>query len=630
MALISKEQLAEIKSKVSIVDLISQYVQLSKNGKSYLGLCPFHGEKTPSFNVNAEKGFFHCFGCGKSGDALAFLQEYKQLTFGDAARELAEEAGIVLDLADTKTVKENPNQVYYEVNNQAAKFYHMLLLSTELGAQAREYLYQRGIDDEIIERFNVGIAPDEENFLYLNLSQKFDEKVLANSGLFNFSQDKIYDGFTRRIMFPLKNEYGHVVGFSGRKWQEPELSDKTVAKYKNTSTTAVFDKSFELYNLDKAKSLIKKTKEVYLMEGFMDVIAAYKAGVLNVVASMGTALTEKHVGRLRKLAKHFVLAYDGDDAGQNAINKSLNLLAKSSVEIVRIPDRLDPDDYAKEYSPEALKQLLEDGRIQPVEFLIDFLRPDNLVNLQVQLDFLERMALIIAAVPSITAQDLYIRKLVEILPDFEYNQVETAVNLRRENQQGRQEFDTQNQYDDSINYFNEADIPPPAENFPDQEYAQGNFGENDVKYAPSQILTQKPLSKIELTEEHLLQRMIYHPELIQRFSEDESFKLTHQRYQDLFEKMIYEYYAFAELEQSHFTENLTDEQRNLFFQVLNHDLPEEYNSAEIEGLLLGLSKDKVKMSYDETLKALAIAQQAGNKDRVVELTLELISIKRNL
>ena len=637
MVSVDTEVVNDLKSKVNIADLISQYVALSRTGKNYIGLCPFHGEKTPSFNVNAEKGFYHCFGCGRSGDAIEFLKEYNQVGFIDAVKELANFAGVTLDISNDREEKNNPNAPLYEINNRAARLYNILLMSTELGERARDYLAERGITDDVIKRFNIGLAPEENDFIFKNLSNKFDEEVMANSGLFHFSNNRVFDAFTNRIMFPITNEYGQTIGFSGRKWQE---NDDSKAKYINTSATTIFDKSYELWNLDKAKPTISKRREVYLMEGFMDVIAAHKAGINNVVASMGTALTEKHVRRLKQIAKKFVLVYDGDSAGQNAIYKALNLVGESDVQIVKVPEGLDPDEYSKTYGLTGLSALMETGRIQPIEFLIDFLRPENLANLQVQLDFIEQIAPMIAKLQSITAQDAYIRKLVEILPDFEYNQVEQAVNLRRENM---------NITDHSVSDYGASNL---VENFADErDYSNLDsaipidfeeiFYENNIqpqvadrRNEPAQVFQptiQVPkLSRSERAEEMLLHRMIYHSSVLKKFSQDDNFRFVHKRYQDIFEKILLEAMVYEQIDESHLASELSEDQRSLFYQIISLDLPETASSQEINDLVSIFSNEMEQIKFEELQQQLATAEKAGNKERMLELTLQIINQKKKL
>lgn len=627
MAFLTTDEVNELKTSVNIADLISQYVALSRNGKNYLGLCPFHSEKTPSFNVNAEKGFYHCFGCGKSGDAIEFLKEYKQIGFVDAVKELADFAGIQIDFGEKSEDKQNPNAPLYEINNQAARLYNTLLMSTTLGEQARHYLEERGIDADTIKYFNIGLAPEEEDFIYQNLSSKFEEDVLVNSGLFHYSNRKVFDAFTNRIMFPITNEYGQTIGFSGRKWQE---NDSAKAKYINTSVTAIFDKSFELWNLDRAKPSITKQREVYLMEGFMDVIAAYKAGITNVVASMGTALTEKHVRRLKTFAKNFVLVYDGDSAGQNAIYKALELIGEAQVQIVKVPEGLDPDEYSKTYGLTGLSALMETGRIQPVEFLIDFLRPANLTNLQVQLDFIEQIAPMIARIPSITAQDAYIRKLVEILPDFEYNQVERAVNMRRENMQLTDSSISNSERSSLAEQLPEDWlVPPPMDDEPIRGGASSSALRNNWTQQSSKTVVPK-LSRSERAEEQLLHRMIYHSAVLKKFAQDENFRFVHKRYQELFEKILLEAMVYEEIDETHLASELSGELRSLFYQIISLDLPEAASSQEINDLVAAFSKEMEQLKFEELIQQLEAAKKAGNHERELELTLQIINQKKKL
>lgn len=607
MARLDKIKIDQIKSSVNIVDVISQYVHLSKTGNRYLGLCPFHGEKTPSFNVNAEKQFYHCFGCGKSGDVFRFLEDYKQVTFVDAVKEVAEFAGMVIEVDDRPKVV-NPNQPLYELHTQAARIYHTLLTTTEEGMHARAYLLERGITDEIIQKFQIGLSINEADFLYQSVNQKFDEGVLTASGLMMFTENRIFDTFQGRIMFPLQDEHGQVIAFSGRIWRDEDLKNKSLAKYKNSTKTPIFNKSEAIYNLNHAIKRIKHEHEVYLMEGFMDVIAAYQNGITNAVASMGTALTEGHIRKLRQYTKKFVLVYDGDKAGQNAIYKALNLLTASEVEVVRIPDGLDPDDYNKAY-PNALGDLLLNSRMAPVEFLMDYLRPVNLSNLQAQLDFIDVIGPKIASIASLTAQDAYIKRLVEILPDFEYNQVESAVNKWRPNMQTSQFSETDVlPYDDSM-------APPPAELF-----------DYPIDYQPSvaPVATEvvKKYSQIELSELQLLHRLIYHPSVLARISALNDFQFVHQRYQQLFEIMK----GLKNVDEIALMAQLSGQLSETFYEVLSSvNVPEEVTDQEIDDLLKNFMVAE-KASELQVLKSqLEQAKQTGNKALELQLTLQIVS-----
>ena len=613
MAFLSVEEISDLKRKVNIVDLLSQYMALNKSGRNYLGLCPFHGEKTPSFNVNAEKGFYHCFGCGKSGDILDFLQEYKQIDFKQALTELGEFAGVSVKFdGDNQQKAENPNAVLYEINNQAANLYNVALMNSP---EALNYLANRGIDVELIKRYNLGLALDAEDFIYQNLSVKFDEETLAKSGLFNFLTNKVYDTFQNRIMFPIRNEYGQTIGFSGRIWQE---NDTQKGKYINTSATAIFDKSYELYNFDLAKSNINKSKEVYLMEGPADVFAAYQAGIVNAVATMGTALTEKHVKRLMRLAQKFVLVYDGDNAGQNAINKAISLIGQDKVQIVRVPENLDPDEYSKRYSFESLSNLMKNGRIQPLEFVMDYERPEHLSNLQAQLDFLEKMAPKIADEPSITAQDAYVRKLVEILPEFDYNQVENAVNLEREKRRSSSNL-TETIYEDL----------PPAPDYPD-DYGYENLVAPVQQQFTAVQQVFKPKNRIENAEEILLNRMIFHENVIARLAQDTNFQFVHGEYQALFDKILLDYLTYDVVNIDRLTLNLTADEKSVFYQILDRNLPEDLSNDELSDLMETLSNANHFERLTEIENELDLAKKSGNMEKMLELTIQYVNAKKKL
>ncbi|WP_231852547.1 DNA primase, partial [Streptococcus sp. DD13] len=275
--MLSKDLVSDIKQAVNIVDIIGESVPLTKNGRNYLGLCPFHGEKTPSFNVVEDKQFYHCFGCGRSGDVFTFVQEMQGVDFPTSLAYLAEKAGLDVDqslLGSQTSQQAHPHQVLFDIHEEAAKFYHAYLMTTKQGKEARQYLYNRGLDDAVLTEFRVGLAPQQQAHLYQTLSQRFEEQDLLASGLFNTSgSNQIYDAFQGRIIFPLSDEYGRCLAFSGRKWTSADEENKQLAKYKNSRATAIFNKSFELYHLDKAKVAIKKQGEVYLMEGYMDMIA---------------------------------------------------------------------------------------------------------------------------------------------------------------------------------------------------------------------------------------------------------------------------------------------------------------------------------------------------------------------
>ncbi|HEM6302387.1 TPA: DNA primase [Streptococcus suis] len=595
--MVSRDKIIEIKQALNIVDVIGESVALTKAGRNYVGLCPFHGEKTPSFNVVEDKQFYHCFGCGKSGDVFKFVEETRGIPFADAVAVLAEKAGFQLEVSSVshfQPKKENPHQLLYDIHSDAAKFYHALLMTTKMGEEARNYLHQRGLTDEVMKSFQIGLAPEGQNILYQKLSQQYDEDSLLHSGLFNPSeQNMIFDAFQSRIMFPLADEYGRVIAFSGRIWTEKDLQNKQLAKYKNSRSTAIFNKSYELYHLDKAKAVIKKQREVYLMEGFLDVIAANRAGIDNAVASMGTALTREHVGHLAKFCKKIVLTYDGDKAGQAATMKALDELRDFQVEIVSLPDNMDPDEFLQKNSEEALLQVLTKSRKSDVEFLIDYLKPENPDNLQMQIDFVDKIAPIIAKVSSITAQNSYIYKVAEVLSDIDYSQVEQAVNAVRLNQRQQRS---------------------------QQVYHQ----QKELVYVPPvQAITR--LTSLIRTENHLLYRMVEHPYILNEFRLREEFYFATPELQVLYDLLkVHGEISSFELSQ------LEDSVQQAWYRVLEERLPSEVAQNEIEELEFRRDKELLRKENQHLTRKIREHSHVGNADIALDELTQLLERRKQM
>lgn len=539
-----------------------------------------------------EKQFYHCFGCGKSGDVFKFIEEYRGVSFMDAVQIVADRAGFPLEIKHSRkelSTHTHPHQALYDIHAEAARFYHAVLMTTKIGEEARSYLYERGLTDEVIKHFQIGLAPNENKYLYKSVSGKFDEQVIMNSGLFNLADNNlVYDAFQNRIMFPLANDKGQVIAFSGRIWQASDIEQK-VAKYKNSRSTPIFNKSYELYHLDKAKATIKKSHEIYLMEGFMDVIAAYRAGIENAVASMGTALTHEHVEHLRKFAKKIILTYDGDKAGQAATAKALNELYDLSVEIVRIPDNMDPDEFIKKNSADDLQNLLTKTRISDIEFLLNYLKPDNIENLQAQIEFVEQMSLLIAQVQSITAQNSYIYMLAELLPDFDYQQVEQTVNNHRL-------VNRRVQQQQSHQQVSRLDIP-----------------------------VTRQVSRLIKAESHLLQRMIDNPVILNDYRLRKDFHFATVELQTLYDILK----TNGEVTPQDLSEQ-NDSVQQAWYRVLEENLPEEVSEQEL--IEVEQTRDKELLRKENQLigKKVREASHSGDADTALEELERFIAQKRRM
>jgi len=351
MARIPQETINRINDTADIVDVVSKYVDLKKRGRNFFGLCPFHNEKTPSFSVAPDKGIYHCFGCGNGGNAVNFIMEYEKISFVDAIQELGGKLGIDVEFSGDNKSKEFFHALY-EIHNLAANLYHKTLFSDK-GKKAKQYLLDRGIDENLIKLFKIGFAPKNSKFLLESIKAKqYKKDVIEKSGLFGFSNSEIYDRFRSRIMFPIINTSNKVIAFGGRVFGVDDP-----AKYMNSSETPLYHKSEIFYGLNLSRDIIHKENYAILVEGYTDVIQLFQAGIKNVIAVSGTAFTEQHVTQIRRLTSKVFLAYDGDSAGTNATLRAGYALLKGGVEpkIIEIPNNLDPDEWVKKEGPTVFK-----------------------------------------------------------------------------------------------------------------------------------------------------------------------------------------------------------------------------------------------------------------------------------
>ncbi|MCW0952878.1 DNA primase [Weissella ceti] len=408
----------EIRERVNIVDVISPYVQLKKQGRNLFGNCPWHEERTPSFSVNEEKQIFHCFSCGRGGNAFSFLMELENLSFPQAVAKVAPLADVTLDasyLSDTKSESVDPQiKALRELYDDANKLYHHLLINTAGGVDALTYLQQRGLDDQTIDAFMLGYAPKNDVLLEYFQGKGVDYQLLRASELFvEWDDGSLHDRFNDRVLFTIRDQAGHPIAFSGRRLS----ADDQQPKYINSPESLLFNKSRELFNLDLAQNDIKQSKHVILFEGFMDVIAAFQAGVRNGVASMGTSLTVDQVQRLDRIATDITIAYDADAAGQKATKRALDLLSHNSrmqASVAHIPDNQDPDEYLRAHDANAFLDLMTRHTEDPISFNMRFLRQDrNLNNQNEVVGYVNDVLGVLAKLDSKVMQDMYLHKLSE-------------------------------------------------------------------------------------------------------------------------------------------------------------------------------------------------------------------------
>ena len=355
-----QDEINKIIEATDIVAIVSQYVKLEKSGKNYKGLCPFHNEDTPSFLVNPEKRLAHCFGCGGGGNPLKFLMQIENINFPEAIKKLADFNGI--EYNSNYKVKDNPNEKYYKIMQLAVDFYKAFYENTKDGLVAKEYLHNRGLTDELISEFDIGLSGKGYDNLYKVLKESnYLELDMTSCGLVDRSDNgTYYDLFKERIMFPLHDEQGHPVGFSARNYLDNPSNPQ---KYINTRDTIIFNKSDILYNLHRARPAILKKKRVILHEGQMDVIATYRSGLQEVICTMGVALSINQINRIKRYTDHVIIMYDSDGAGINASKKAANLFkdAGFKVNLVLLEGAKDPDEFINKYGIEEYKKYVDNN-----------------------------------------------------------------------------------------------------------------------------------------------------------------------------------------------------------------------------------------------------------------------------
>lgn len=352
----------EVKSRIDIVDVISEYVQIKKAGKNYKGLCPFHQEKTPSFTINPANQFYHCFGCKAGGDVFNFLMEIEHITFKESLKILAKRAGLEMpNQTEQERHRANLREKLFNINELAAKFYNYLLLELDIGEKALKYLSERGYDKEDIEKYNLGFAPDRWDALLNFLTDKgYKRNDLVKAGLvITKNNNRYYDRFRNRVIFPIYNIRGEVLAFGGR------IIDSEVSqpKYLNSPDTMIYDKGENLYGINWAKESLRMNDNAVIMEGYTDVLTAHMAGIENAVASLGTALTAKQARFLKRYVSRVFIAYDADTAGAKATLRGLDVLKNEglSVRVISLPQDSDPDDFIKENGSSEFNKLKENA-----------------------------------------------------------------------------------------------------------------------------------------------------------------------------------------------------------------------------------------------------------------------------
>ncbi|RMH75415.1 MAG: DNA primase, partial [Calditrichaeota bacterium] len=400
-----------IRDSVNIVDVIGRYVTLKKRGRNYVGLCPFHTEKTPSFTVNAEKQIFHCFGCGTGGNVYTFLMRHDNLSFVEAVRRLADETGIKIPVSRETRRKEGENEQLFKANQIALNFFRQRL---QQSPRVQQYLQQRGITRKTIEHFKLGFAPDEWDGLLKHIRRfGYSEKPYEKVGLFTTSEKSgnLYDRFRNRLIFPIFNTSGKVVGFGGRTLSD----DPQTPKYINSPESPIYHKGRVLYGLNFAAEAIREAGLVIVVEGYMDLLQLHQQGVGNVVATSGTALTEDHARLIRRYTRRVVLCYDADNAGIQAAARGGEVLFQHLLEtqVLILPPGEDPDSFVKQHGGDAFRKLVTQAQ-DYLTFRLDLLeRAHDLQQAAERSRAIQEVLDLLLPVPDSVQVNFYLEKVAE-------------------------------------------------------------------------------------------------------------------------------------------------------------------------------------------------------------------------
>ena len=617
---IPQEVIEEVRHRTNIVDIIGQYVQLKKSGKNYMGLCPFHEERSPSFSVAEDKQIFHCFGCGKGGTVFNFLQEIEGISFPESVKRVAdlEHLSVDFDWSEPREVADTPEnqqrRSLLQLHSKAAELYHHILVNTKIGEPALNYLLERGLTQELIETFQIGFAPQKRDFLsQVFKNEQLDETLFEPSGLFVQRDNGTFlDRFYQRIMFPINDPQGNVIAFSGRLLKTADFPGDEMPKYLNSPETTLFNKRETLFNFDRARKEIRKENTVLLFEGFMDVIAAWQSGVKSGVASMGTSLTNEQIRRLERVAKEVVICYDGDNAGVQATNRAIQLLQENShfdLSIVSIPEKLDPDEYVRKYGAEAFQNIANHGRETVFSFKMNYHRlTRNMNNEKEQLDYVNELLRELTNVQSPLERDRYLNQIAQEF-QLSVHSLEEQFNQLKQEQRSVQRQERQQFYQDEM-------MPPPME--------EPVFEENHVQ-------NKLPLTQVQKAERSLLFRLMNEQGVRQTIQQLPDFSFAHDEYQELY--FLLE--SYATLHQSFdiadFINFLQDNQtKQLAIEIAYQNLSEESSEREVADLLHVIALSSIAEAIEQKKIQQQEAKRVGNQQLEAELTMEIIQLARQL
>ncbi len=573
----------EIKNRCNIVDVIGRHVTLKKTGSNYKGICPFHKEKTPSFVVSDTKQIFTCFGCGATGDVIEFVQRYNNLDFPGAVERLCEEYGI--EIKNSNFRKEQDKTALYEINREAATFFYRAF--TKMPNPGYEYMKRRGMDSETLRKFGIGYADGEWDSLYQHFIKKgINPQTLLELGIISQSKEKYYDKYRNRVVFPIINTRGKVIGFGGRILGDGE------PKYLNSPESPVFLKKNNLYGLNLTRQDINKENYVILVEGYMDVISLYQQGIRNVVASLGTALTENQAAMMKRYTENVILAYDADTAGQTAALRGLDILHKAGckVKVLHISDGKDPDDFIKKNGKEEFLKLIQKA-MPYADYKIYLLRQRlNLHTTEGSVEFLQETAKILGELSPVEA-DIYIKKIAR-----ETNISEGAIRLE-------------------INGNNNSKIIRTSNETP--VWDSGRMRQYDESVIGFGTMLEKNLIKLMLQKSSYVNRIKSYEKVFQSPS---AYKI--------YELILSEYKEDEEIDIKKVEDSLEAEENRLLRDILENIQLADKEEQVFQDCLQSIEEAGLTKREHEIIQIISMLDDEKDRDKIEALTIEMMKLRK--
>lgn len=570
----SNHTIENLKNQINIIDVVGRVVPLKRAGSNYKGVCPFHNEKTPSFVVSEPKQIFTCFGCGATGDAIEFVKRYYNLDFSEAIEKLAGEYGIALE----KNTFNDNREVYYKVNKLAANFFYKAF--TEKANKGYAYMKRRGISPAILKKFGIGYADAQWDSLYKYLlSQGVDKKIMVELGLVSESKGKYYDKFRNRVIFPIINTSGKVIGFGGR-----AIDAEDNPKYLNSAESKIFQKKYNLYGLNISRQSVGKEGFIILVEGYMDTIALYQSGIENVAASLGTALTENQAKLIKRYTRDVILSYDADGAGRAAALRGLDILRKEEckVKVLHVTDGKDPDEYIKKNGKTAFLKLVEDAlpygdyKLESAKAGYDLTKDED------KIDYIKKATDIIRQLGPVE-QEIYIKKLSK---DLKIAEGAIRMELLGNDSTEKASFTQTREEKEEIS---SSEITP----------------------------IEKTLLKVMLTDESYISRIADFPQIL-----ESDFAVR------IYETLAEEYRRNQLIDLNKIMDGLTSEGAACLQEIMDHIIVGGNEEQVFDDCIKTWKDKKLAKEEQRLISLLSMADEEDNQERIRELTDQLMKVQK--